>query len=261
MAPARTGERTPDTWTHASQRYISRHTQKLPTPCNARPRNDDRRKHSSSLCCHRYITRKIIVSLETSPSLGTSLCFCCLSEERLGLAVLLELRVVEVLLRHTTAEELGLGATDVDVLEEDLRGGVGRGHGLGLSDLGVDVGAGLLVEGLELLLGRDLPLEQLLLEAGDGILGAAHALDLLTCAVGGAGVGHGVTTVAVGDVLVDKRTLAGVAPFLTVLNGGFDGEGVHAVNLETRNVLTTLVVLGECGRAVGGGTHTVLVVW
>ena len=178
----------------------------------------------------------------------------------MALALFLELRVVEVLLGHAATEELGLGATDVDVLEEDLGGGVGSGHGLGLSDLGVDVGAGLLVEGLELLLSGDLPLEQLLLEAGDGVLGAAHALDLLTCAVGGAGVGHGVTTVAVGDVLVNKGTLAGVAPLLTVLDGGLDGEAVHAVDLKTRDVLTTLVVLGESGRAVGGSTHTVLVV-
>ena len=178
----------------------------------------------------------------------------------MALALFLELRVVEVLLGHAATEELGLGATDVDVLEEDLGGGIGCGHGLGLGDLSVDAGAGLLVEGLELLLGGDLPLEQLLLEAGDGVLGAAHALDLLTCAVGGAGVGHGVTTVAVGDVLVDKGTLAGVAPLLTVLDGGLDGEAVHAVDLETRDVLTTLVVLGESGRAVGGSTHTVLVV-
>lgn len=159
-------------------------------------------------------------------------CFIPLSEEGLGIA--LELGVVEVLLGHTAAEELGLGATDVDVLEENLGGGFGCGHGLGLSDLGVDVGAGLLVDGLELLLGGDLPLEQLLLEAGDGVLGAAHALDLLTCAVGGAGVRHGVTTVTVGDVLVDKGTLAGVAPLLTVLDGGLDGEGVHAVDSTLR---------------------------
>lgn len=213
----------------------------------------------ASLCGHRYIARKIIVSSKLRISLKQVVHYS--SKEKLCLSlVVLELGVVEVLLGHTAAEELGLGATDVDVLEENLGGGVGRGHGLGLSDLSVDVGAGLLVEGLELLLGGDLPLKQLLLEAGDGVLGAAHALDLLTCAVGGAGVGHGVTTVAVGDVLVDKGTLAGVAPLLTVLDGGLDGEGVHAVDLETRDVLTTLVVLGKSGRAVGGGTHTVLVV-
>jgi hypothetical protein len=180
---------------------------------------------SSSLDCHRYIARKIIVSSET-PHLFKQefLPWCYLSKHGLGLVgVVLELRVVEVLLGHAATEELGLGATDVDVLEENLRGGVGCGHGLSLGDFGVDVGAGLLVEGLELLLGGDLPLEQLLLEA-------------------------------------DKGTLAGVAPLLTVLDGGLDGEGVHAVDLETRDVLTTLVVLGESGRAVGGGTHTVLVV-
>lgn len=175
-------------------------------------------------------------------------------------SLLLELGVVEVLLGHTATKELRLGATDVDVLEENLRGGVRNGHGLGLGDLGIDVGTGSLVDGLELLLGGDLPFEQLLLEAGNGVLGAAHALDLLAGAVGGAGVGHGVTTVAVGDVLEDEGALAGVAVLLTVLDGSLDGESVHAVDLETGDVLAALVVLGEGRGAVSSGTHTVLVV-
>lgn len=79
-------------------------------------------------------------------------------------------------------------------------------------------------------------------------------------AVGGSGVGHGVTSVTVGDVFVDKRTLAGGAVLLSVLDGGLDGEDVHAVDLQTGDVLAALVVVGDGRRAVGGGTHTVLVV-
>lgn len=168
--------------------------------------------------------------------------------------------VVEGLVDSAATHPLGLGATDVDVLEEDTAGVVGDGHGLGGGDLLVDVGASGLVDGLELVLGGDTPLEDLLLESGDGVVGAAHALDLLTATVGGTGVGHGVTTVTVGDVLEDKGSLAGDGVVLAVLDGGLGGQDVHAVDLETGNVLTTLVVLGQGGGAGGGGTHTVLVV-
>ena len=79
-------------------------------------------------------------------------------------------------------------------------------------------------------------------------------------AVGGSRVGHGVTSVPVGDELVDERALASGAPFLTKLRGGLDSENVHAIDLQTGNVLAALVIVGEGGRAVGGGTHAVLVV-
>jgi hypothetical protein len=192
---------------------------------------------------------------------------------------LLVLLIVKVLLRDTATEVLGLGTTDVDILEQNLRGGVGSGHGLGLLDFGVDALACLLVDGLELGFGGDFPVENLLLEAGDGVLGAAHALDFLaslreklvrategggergkTNAVGGAGVGHGVASVSVGDEFVDEGTLAVGGPLLAECDGLLAGKDVHAVDLETGDVLATLVVLGDGRRAVGSGTHTVLVV-
>ncbi|CRK47780.1 hypothetical protein BN1723_007760 [Verticillium longisporum] len=52
---------------------------------------------------------------------------------------------VEGLVGGAATDELGLGAADVDVLKEDLGGGLGNGHGLGDGDLLVDVAAGLLV--------------------------------------------------------------------------------------------------------------------
>ena len=96
--------------------------------------------------------------------------------------------VVEGLVDSATTHPLGLGATDVDVLEENAGGVLGSGHLLGDGDLLVDVGTSGLVEGLELVLGADVPVEDLLLETGDGVVGAAHALDLLTATVGGTGV-------------------------------------------------------------------------
>lgn len=167
---------------------------------------------------------------------------------------------VEVLGGGAATDELGLGALDVDVLEEDLGLGLRDGHGLGGSDLSGDVVAGLLVDLLELLLSGNLPLEDSLLESGNGVVGGTHALDLLTGTVGGARVGHGVTTVAVGDVLEDHGALVGSGPLLTVLDGSLDGKDVHAVDLEARDVLTTLVVVGQGGGTGSRGTHTVLVV-
>ena len=79
-------------------------------------------------------------------------------------------------------------------------------------------------------------------------------------AVGGSRIGHGVTSVPVGDELVDEGSLSWGAPFLAELGGGLNGEDVHAIDLQTGNVLATLVVVGDGGGAVGRGTHAVLVV-
>ena len=69
-----------------------------------------------------------------------------------------------------------------------------------------------------------------------------------------------MTTVTVCDVFEDERTLAGCGPFAAEGDGGLDGEDIHTVDLQTRDVLSTLVVVGDGGGAVRGGTHTVLVV-
>jgi hypothetical protein len=82
----------------------------------------------------------------------------------------------------------------------------------------------------------------------------------MTDSVGCSGVGHGVTSVAVGNIFVNQRTLAGRGIFLSVLDGSLDGKDVHTVDLQTRDVLAALVVVGEGGRAVGSSSHTVLVV-
>merc|ERR1712072_505455 len=170
------------------------------------------------------------------------------------------LGVVEVLLWYPAAEELGLRATDVDVLVQHLRGRVRHRHSLSGRDLLVDVAAGLLVDLLRLLLLSDAPLDDLLLETGDRVVGAPHTLDLLTRTVGSTRVGHGVTAVSVSHVLVDERAVAILAPLLAVLHSSLDGEDVHTVDLQTGDVLATLVVLGHGGGTASGGTHTVLVV-
>jgi hypothetical protein len=69
-----------------------------------------------------------------------------------------------------------------------------------------------------------------------------------------------VTSVSVGDEFVDQGTVALSSPLLAECDGLLAGEDIHTVDLKTGNVLATLVVLGDGRRAVGGSTHTVLVV-
>ena len=69
-----------------------------------------------------------------------------------------------------------------------------------------------------------------------------------------------MTSISVGDELVDEGSLSSGAPFLSELGGSLDGKNVHTVDLQTRNVLSTLVVFGKSGGTVGSSTHAVLVV-
>jgi hypothetical protein len=69
-----------------------------------------------------------------------------------------------------------------------------------------------------------------------------------------------VTSVSVCDIFKDQRTLALSAPLLAILDSGLYGKNVHTIDLETGDVLATLVVVGESGGAVSSGTHSVLVV-
>lgn len=156
---------------------------------------------------------------------------------------------------------LRLATSYIDILKQVLWGWLRDWHILCLGDLAVDCGTGLLIDGLELVLGCDVPLDEFLLEPSDGILGGSHTLDLLAGSVGGSWVRHGVASVSVGDVFEDDRTVAGCGVLAGVLDCCLYGEDVHSVDLETRDVLTTLVVVCEGGRAVGCGTHTVFVVW
>ncbi|RUP43645.1 hypothetical protein BC936DRAFT_136914 [Jimgerdemannia flammicorona] len=84
---------------------------------------------------------------------------------------------------------------------------------------------------LDLCLGRHAEVKDPLLQAGDGVACRAHVLDLLTRTISGARIGHGVTTVAIGDHLNHDRALAGTSPLLGVTARLAHGEDVHAVNL------------------------------
>lgn len=167
---------------------------------------------------------------------------------------------VECLVGGTAADIAGLGTRSVDVFKENGRLGLGNSHGLGNGNLLIDVASGLLVNLLQIVLSRDLPVQNLLFQSGNGVVGGTHALDFLSGTVGGTGVGHGVTTIAVGDVFENHGALAGGSPFLAVLDSGLDGQDIHAINLETRNVLSALVVIGQSRRTGSRSTHTVLVV-
>ena len=70
-----------------------------------------------------------------------------------------------------------------------------------------------------------------------------------------------MSSVTVGDVFVDEGTLASGGVLLSVLDSGLDGKDVHTVDLQTGDVLTTLVVVGESRRTVSSSSHTVLVVY
>ena len=131
---------------------------------------------------------------------------------------------------------------------------------------------------LELLLAGDTPLLDVALETTDRVLGATHTLDLLARAVGRARVGHAeggsagtqqaeargdsrVTTVAVGDELDEKwATLVVDGPLARVCSSLASRDNVHAVHLDTRDLVSALEVLRVHRAALRARAHTVLVV-
>ncbi len=70
-----------------------------------------------------------------------------------------------------------------------------------------------------------------------------------------------MASITVGDVFEDEWAVAGDRVLLAVFDGGFDGENVHTVDLETWNILASLVVFRQGGGAVGCGSHTVFVIF
>lgn len=148
---------------------------------------------------------------------------------------------------------------------------------------------------LNVLLGGKTPLLNVAREAADRVVSLAHALNLVTGTVGRAGVGHTagsslggnydvesgdharVTAVTVGDELQQDGAVAVDDPVLSVLDGLHDGEDIHTIGLErysdmnstghtdrtyldTRDQVTTSVVLGVRRATLCRGTHTILVV-
>lgn len=137
--------------------------------------------------------------------------------------------VVVSLLGLTATEELDTGALLVDLGEELVD--IGLGAGLGLLDRLVNLDTGSLVNGLHLILGDHVELQETLLQASDGVVVGTHVLDLLTGTVSGTGVGHGVTTITVGLHLEQKRSLARDGPLLGVGNSLVNGQDIHSVDL------------------------------
>jgi len=82
-----------------------------------------------------------------------------------------------------------------------------------------------------------------------------------TYAISGTRITHRMSTISVSDIFIDQRTFASAGPLLTVLDGSLDGQDVHAVDLETWDILTTLVVIRQRCGTIGCSSHTVLVVW
>lgn len=70
-----------------------------------------------------------------------------------------------------------------------------------------------------------------------------------------------VTAVTVGDKLDQERSLVRVDPLLRKLGRLVDGNDVHTVHLDTRDEITTGVVLRVRRAALCRGTHSVFVVF
>lgn len=74
----------------------------------------------------------------------------------------------------------------------------------------------------------------------DRISCATHVLDFFTGSVGGARVGHGVTTISVSGKFHHKRTLARGGPFLGPLASTVDSKNIHTVDTDTKKVNSTM---------------------
>ncbi|EEQ38862.1 hypothetical protein CLUG_02988 [Clavispora lusitaniae ATCC 42720] len=174
-----------------------------------------------------------------------------------GEVVLLE---VPGVIGDSASQFWNFGALDVDVLEQDLHLGFWWGIGLSLGGLLVNVLSSSLVVRLDFLFSGNVLVQEDGLQTGNRVVSGSHVLNFLSGSVSGTWVGHGVTTVSVGLVLQNQWTVTARTPVLGELGGSVAGQDVHTVNLQTWNVLTSLVVLGH-GRGSGSrSTHTVLVV-
>lgn len=153
---------------------------------------------------------------------------------------------------------------------------------LGLHIGGINMGKEAVEAGLRELLGRHDLLLHLLTNTllgildllGSGKTGINHGLlhelqritggsgegNLLTVAVRGTGIGHGVAVVTVGHHLDVHGPVASRSEFPDEFHTLLHGKDVHAVNADTGDVVAHLVVVRVRGVAVDGGTHTVLVV-
>lgn len=69
-----------------------------------------------------------------------------------------------------------------------------------------------------------------------------------------------VTTISIGDVFEKKRAFVGEYPVTRKLRSLVRSDDVHAVRLDTRNLVATRVVRGVHRGALRGCTHAILVV-
>jgi len=97
------------------------------------------------------------------------------------------------LLPLSSSHEGWLGALVVDIRPEVIH--VGLGRSLGFLNGIVDLGFGLLVDSLELLLSGETPVLDVFLETTDRVLSATHFLDLVTGTVGSTGIGHALNDI------------------------------------------------------------------
>src|SRR5271155_2669576 len=85
--------------------------------------------------------------------------------------------IVEVLIRCPTSHELWFAPPNIDILKQNFWGWFRQRHLLSFSDLTIHCRSSIFINLLKLIFTCDTPVNQFLLQAGDGILCRTHALD------------------------------------------------------------------------------------
>mmetsp|Transcript_2960 Transcript_2960/g.8949 ORF Transcript_2960/g.8949 Transcript_2960/m.8949 type:complete len:293 (+) Transcript_2960:263-1141(+) len=162
---------------------------------------------------------------------------------------------------HADEGEGGVVAVVVEVDVVGEGGDGGRFGGFGAVAGGGDVGADVLLDGLELVVGGAAEFEEHFLDVLDGVARGAHGGDFVAVAVGRAGVGHGVAVVAVRRELDEERPVAGADVFFRVLHAFSNRKNVHAVDFQARNHVAHGVILSVARGPRIRGAHAVLVIF
>jgi WD40 repeat protein len=148
--------------------------------------------------------------------------------------------------------------TVVDVLEELSNGGLGSGLSL-LSSL-VNLNLNLLVDSLKLGSGSEASLKDTVTAVVNAITLSTDGSNLFTSAVRKAGVRHGVTVVAVGRTLDEDRTVAIADIVSSETETLLGSKNIHAINPESRDIVTTSVELSGSSVASSRSTHGEIIV-
>mmetsp|Transcript_4965 Transcript_4965/g.7270 ORF Transcript_4965/g.7270 Transcript_4965/m.7270 type:complete len:282 (+) Transcript_4965:132-977(+) len=131
---------------------------------------------------------------------------------------------------------------------------------LGLLHLLLHLLANLLLHLLQFLGITETSIDHSLLEEFEGVTRGPSISNLITVSVGGTGIGHTVTMVAVRRHLHIHGTIALGTVLLHEAHTFLHSKNVHTIHLNTRNVVAHLIILRMRRVTIDGGAHTVLIV-